>query len=367
MTQNKKIHVVIGTKAQLIKMAPVMQELEAQKTPYNFIFTGQHKETICNLLENFSIKNPDVILYSGKDITGIFQMLTWLTKITYKSIKDRKKIFSKENKEKQIILTHGDTFSTLFGAILGKFNGIKVAHIESGLRSFNIFHPFPEEITRICTFWLSDYYFCPGAWATNNLKKFRGEKINTQFNTLLDSLKSITKNTTNSDLKIPKEKYFICSCHRFENIFNKKRLTNIIETIENQSKKFKCLFILHPPTKKQLEKFNLIERISTNKAIELRPRYDYSDFIQLLQKAQFIMTDGGSNQEECYYLGKPCLLLRKKTERIEGINKNTVISNYQEEIVKKFVDGYEELRHKEISSTISPSKIIINKISELIK
>lgn len=367
MTQNKNIHVVIGTKAQLIKMAPIMQKLEQKNIPYNFIFTGQHQETIQNILENFSIKNPDIVLYSGKDITGIVQMFTWLTKITYKSIKDRKKIFNKDNKKKQIILTHGDTFSTLFGALLGKLNGIKVAHVESGLRSFNIFHPFPEELTRIFTFWLSDIYFCPGEWALNNLKKFKGEKVDTKFNTLLDSLSTIITTTPSSTLKIPTEKYYICSCHRFENIFNKKRLLNIVETIEKQSKKIKCLFILHPPTIKQLEKFKLLERLKDNKNIELRPRYDYSDFIKLLGSSEFIMTDGGSNQEECYYLGKPCLLLRRKTERVEGLNKNTVISNYEDLTISNFVNTYKTLKHQQLSFQISPSEIIIDKINQLTK
>src|SRR3990167_7948486 len=145
-----KIHIILGTRAQLIKMAPIMLILQDKKIPYNFIFTGQHKETIKDLRKDFGIKKPDIILHNGKDITGIFQATFWLTKMFFLVIFKKKKIFG-EIKKNDILLTHGDTFSTILGAIMGKLAKIKVAHIESGLRSFNIFHPFPEEINRILT------------------------------------------------------------------------------------------------------------------------------------------------------------------------------------------------------------------------
>ena len=112
------IHVFIGTKAQLIKMAPVMCELQDRNIPYNFIFSGQHQATMQNIREEFSIKEPDVTLYSGKDITGIFQMLVWSIRILLYSLKNRKKVW-KGDKD-GIVLNHGDTFSTLLGSILAR-------------------------------------------------------------------------------------------------------------------------------------------------------------------------------------------------------------------------------------------------------
>jgi UDP-N-acetylglucosamine 2-epimerase (non-hydrolysing) len=362
MIKSKKIHIVIGTKAQLIKMAPIMMELEKKKIKYNFIFTGQHKETINEIRENFNIKSPDKILYTGKDITGIFQMLCWLTRICYKSVLKRKEIFGTTS-QNDIVLVHGDTFSTVLGALMGKFGKIKIAHIESGLRSFNLFHPFPEEINRKITFLLSDYYFCPGQWAVNNLKKYKGVKINTKINTLFDTLQ-IAKNKK-SNIKIPKEKYCICSVHRFENIFKKNILKDIIKSLKLISKNIKILFILHPPTKQQLEKTKLIKELENNKNIELRPRYNYTDFINLLNKAQFIITDGGSNQEESYYLGKPCLLMRKATEREEGLGKNVIISNYDDKKIKDFIKNYKKYNFPEIKQKESPSRIIVNYINKL--
>ena len=153
------IHIIIGTKAQLIKMAPIMLRLQGKNIPYNFIFTGQHQETIDDLRENFSIKPPDVTLHYGEDITSVPSMLLWLIKISFKSLFFRNSIFQGDHKNNGIVLVHGDTFSTLLGAIMGRIAGLKVAHVESGLRSFDLWNPFPEELTRIITSWLSNIYF----------------------------------------------------------------------------------------------------------------------------------------------------------------------------------------------------------------
>lgn len=363
MKEKNKIHIVIGTKAQLIKMAPIIHELEKRKIPYNFIFTGQHKETIDDLRENFSIKKPDITLYEGKDITGIFQMFFWIIRISLMAIFKKKKIFGKTEK-KDILLTHGDTFSTVLGAIMGKLAGIKVGHVESGLRSFHLFHPFPEELNRLITFRLSNYYFCPGEWAINNLKKYKGHKINTKLNTLYDSLQLAIKESEKATVKIPEEKFCIFSIHRFENIFKTDQFKKILKELEETAKSIKVLFILHPPTKKQLEKLKLMEKLINTPNIELRPRYDYFNFINLLSKSEFIITDGGSNQEECFYLGKPCLLMRKTTEREEGLNQNVLISKYDTAITKEFIKNYQKYRIPQNTDTQSPTTIIINTITE---
>jgi len=353
-----KIHIVIGTKAQMIKMAPIMLELQNQNIPYNFIFTGQHQLTMDQLRENFDIKKPDLILHKGKDITGIFQAFLWLTKISFKTLFQKNKILGKTNKN-DILLTHGDTFSTVLGALMGKIGRIKVAHVESGLRSFNIFAPFPEEINRLITFKLSNIYFCPGEWAKNNLKKFKGEKIDTKYNTLFDALHLAIKNEDKISIEIPKEKYAVVSIHRFENIFKKEKFKEIINQLNKVSQNIKLLFILHEPTKKQLKKLNL-ENLLNKENIELRPRYDYFQFVKLINNSQFVITDGGSNQEECFYIGKPCLIMRDTTERQEGLNKNAIISKFDEKTILDFTKNHENYKLEIDKSENSPSKLIIN-------
>lgn len=354
------IHIVIGTKAQLIKMAPVMVELQNRNIYYNFIFTGQHKDTMEDLLKNFRIKKPDYILDDGhKDITGIAQMSIWMMKNLAITLSRKKEIFKGQN---GVILVHGDTFSTLLGAIMGKIAGLKVAHIESGLRSFDIFNPFPEEITRVCVFKLSDYYFCSGEWAIKNLNGESGIKIDTKINTLYDSLNIAIKHGDQVQICIPREKYAIVTIHRFENIFRKEKLEEIIEILERMSEEIKLLFILHKPTEQNLHKFNYYKRLEKNKNIELRPRYDYFEFTKLMRCAEFIISDGGSNQEESSYLGKPCILLRKATERLEGLDRNVVLSNYNVDVINDFVKNYKNFEFEPLKLENNPSKIIVDSI-----
>ncbi|MBU0976874.1 MAG: UDP-N-acetylglucosamine 2-epimerase (non-hydrolyzing) [Nanoarchaeota archaeon] len=354
------IHIVLGTKAQLIKMAPIMAEMKKQGIEYNYIFTGQHQETMDKLLKNFDLKKPDVTLYNGKDITGVGQMGLWSLRILFKTLTKKKAIFKGD--KNGIVLVHGDTFSTLLGALMGRFAGLKVGHVESGLRSFNLFNPFPEELTRVLTFRLSSHYYCAGKWALGNVKKHRGKKINTVENTLLDSLKLAVENQKKIKVDIPKEKYGVVTVHRYENIFNRKQFEKIIQIIEETSKKIKLLFILHPPTRKRLEEFGFMERLKKNKGIELRPRYDYFEFVKLISKAEFVFSDGGSNQEECYYLGKPCLLLRNETERKEGLGKNVVLSKFNEKAITDFVKNYRKCKFPMVKNKMSPSEMIVKSV-----
>lgn len=359
MNRDKKVHIVLGTKAQLIKMAPVMIELQKRHIPYRFIFTGQHHETVDELLQNFGIKKPDIVLHEGRDITGIFQMAGWMAKILWKIVRDRKTIFGEDIDLRDVVLTHGDTFSTLLGALMGRFAGIQVAHVESGLRSFHIFHPFPEELTRLAVFRLSDMYFCPGEWAVQNLEAYRGVKVNTQVNTLYDALQLIKTLPSNLSLEIPQEPFCVFSIHRFENIFKRDQLELILGYLRLIAQQMRVLFILHPPTAQQLKQFGLMDSLESMPNIELRPRYNYTDFIRLVSQGEFLVTDGGSNQEECSYLGKPCLLMRKATERQEGLGESVVLSEYKEEVIRDFLLHYDRYRREPLSLSVSPSERII--------
>jgi len=340
-----------------------MAALQEKQLDYNFIFTGQHQETIAQLRKNFGLKEPDVMLYQGKDITGLLQMFFWMLRILFKTIFYRRQIYKKQGSN-DIVLIHGDTFSTLLGALMGKVAGKNVGHIESGLRSFNLFHPFPEEITRILTFGLTDYYFCPGDWALQNLEKYQGIKINTKHNTLLDSLKLAKKKTELCNVEVPDEPFALVSLHRFENIFNRKIFRFIVNSLLEISQKIKLVFILHPPTKEKLKSYNLDSILRSAGNISLRPRYDYFNFIRLLINCEFLITDGGSNQEEAYYLGKPTILFRRITERKEGVGENAVISNFDSEIIRDFVSRYQDYVKSPLEPEISPTEIILSSLEE---
>jgi UDP-N-acetylglucosamine 2-epimerase (non-hydrolysing) len=348
------IYVVLGTKAQLIKMAPVMCALRDAGTPYTLISTGQHRETMDELLAHFNLPPPGRTLYQGPDIVSIPKMLLWATSILWQTLRNRRALFP-DQRPGSIVLVHGDTFSTLLGALMGRIAGIQVGHVESGLRSFNLFHPFPEELTRLITFRLADVYFCPGAWATGNVRKYRGRCVDTEYNTLLDALGYARRAAYRVDVQVPPHPFALASLHRFENVFNRTALERVVGIVERIACDIPMVFILHKPTEKNLHKFGLYDRLASNPRIELRGRYDYFRFIRLLDAAEFVVSDGGSNQEECFYLGKPVLLLREATERQEGLGLNCVLSRYEPAVIDRFVRAYAAHRQPAVAPAVSPS------------
>ncbi|MCB1582677.1 MAG: UDP-N-acetylglucosamine 2-epimerase (non-hydrolyzing) [Xanthomonadales bacterium] len=350
---------IIGTRAQLIKMAPVIRELEARELKFQILLTGQHKETINTILNDFDIKTEPIELEKPKEVSSVFRMMFWFPRAFVKMIKHRKKLFE-DNSESSWILVHGDTLSTLLGALVGKFTSNRIAHIESGLRSFSFFSPFPEEITRVLTFRLSDVGFCPGKWAVKNLKKYHIKAVDTQLNTIVDAVNYAISKKFECQ-KQEEHEYAVVSIHRFENIYRKKRFRSILDILNLISKKIKLVFVLHPTTKKRLNKYGWMNDLESNSNITLEPRMGYMGFIRLLSNSKFVITDGGSNQEELAYLGIPTLIMRDATERPEGLGETAIMNGFDKKIAEKFVADLEGLEDNAKKRTLrSPSKIIVD-------
>jgi UDP-N-acetylglucosamine 2-epimerase (non-hydrolysing) len=343
-------------------MAPIMLECNKQNLEWRWIYTAQHKDTIEQTLDTFNLPGPDyTVMEWSSEAKTMCKVFYWFFRMSI-SLISSKKILDGYTGKKSIVLTHGDTLTTWWGALLGKFHGCKVMHVESGLRSFNLFKPFPEEINRLITFRLSNYYACPGDWAIENLKKYKGIKINTYENTQIDTIKFGLKNAENSNFNVPKAKYVVVSLHRYENIFKKDRFESIIVELEFIAKKFKLLIVQHPATFIQLDKYNFRARLEKNKNIELLPRLEYLPFVKAIKHSEFVITDGGGNQEELYHMGKPTLLFRDETERQEGIGTTAVISRLDHTIITAFIKNYKKHKHTPSRMKVSPSKIIVDYI-----
>ncbi|MDD3647953.1 MAG: UDP-N-acetylglucosamine 2-epimerase [Candidatus Dojkabacteria bacterium] len=338
-----------------------MVECQKRGIKYNFVFLAQHKETMYEMMDKFGIQSPNYVLGDvGKDITSAASMFFWSIKVVIRGVLNLKKMF--QGDREGVVLVHGDAPPVLLGALLAKLYGLKVAHVEAGLRSFNYLHPFPEELTRVITWRLGlvNYYFCQNEIALKNVEKYRGKKYLTKYNTLFDSWELAKLADSKTKVDIPRTKYAIVTIHRFETISRRTQTEAMVKILEKVGKKMNLLFILHPPTKVALEKFELIDRLKKNKNIELRPRYNFFEFSKLVRSAEYLISDGGSNQEESFYIGKPCLLLRYTTERTEGIGKNVVISKFDMRIVEDFVNNYEKYKISPKKFVKSPSEYIID-------
>ncbi len=358
------IHIIIGTKAQLIKMVPIIKGLKEKGIGFNLIDLGQHSLITQDLRKEFGLDKPNYFLLKGKNISTIPQAMLWIVKIFFRSLSAswvRNELFLNRG---GVCLIHGDTLSTLIGLYLAKRAKLKIAHIEAGLRSFYWQEPFPEEIFRIIVMRFSDILFAPSEWAFNNLENmgFKNKAILIPGNTGGESAE-ISASNKKTRLDLETDSFCLFTFHRIENILFKKRLILAVETLLKISSLMPVIFIQHPPTLNSLRKTGLINRLEGIKNIQYHKILSHGQFLSLLKKCDFVVTDGGSIQEEAFYLGKPCLLLRKHTERKEGLGENVVLSSLDKDKIDYFLNHYANLRRKAASLNIpGPSAKIIEKL-----
>ncbi|MCH8158136.1 MAG: UDP-N-acetylglucosamine 2-epimerase, partial [Nitrospinae bacterium] len=328
-----------------------------------FIFLAQHKETMYEIMEQFGIKKPDIVIGDlGRDITSVGDMLLWSLRVLAYAFFNKRKIFRQDRSG--VVLIHGDAPPLLLGGLIARFQGLKVAQIEAGLRSFNFFKPFPEELTRVLAarMGLIDIFFCQDDRAMQNVAPFNKQAHCTRFNTMLDALRIAQAASPNGAPSTDEEKYALVSLHRFETISNKEKLAKAVEHILNISRKIKLRFILHPPTRVALKKFGLYDVLEREENCEMMSRLGFFEFNKMFRKAEFIISDGGSNQEESFYMGIPCLLFRNETERMEGMGKNVVLSRFDSSVIEQFVDHYPDYRIDPVADTESPTRFIIDQL-----
>ena len=258
----------------------------------------------------------------------------------------------------RFLITHGDTFSTLLSCLIAKKYHLKLIHIESGLRSYSILHPFPEELIRRIACRCADYLFAPGQWACNNLKYVRGKVINTHQNTVYDLLRQIP-------IHKQQDKYVVFTCHRQETIYNARRLMKVVELAHRIAQQFKVKYILHASSKHQLQEYNYYKGLVYNDNIELLPYQDYVSFMSMVAGAVFVVTDGGGLQEETYALDVPCLLMRNRTERHDGLNETAYLSRFEPKRIDYFLEHYKTFHRKDKFKHHQPSKIIVDYLEKL--
>jgi UDP-N-acetylglucosamine 2-epimerase (non-hydrolysing) len=357
-----KVHFLFGTKAELIKSAGILMEMSKRRIPYGIIHTGQHA-CVDEELKTFNLPKLEYrITIRKKNLSTVSEMAYWWL---FKGLKNglKKNVLKKGD----LVLVHGDTESTLLAALIAKIKGCKLAHIEGGLRSGDIKDPFPEEIVRRIVDNVSDYVFAPNEWALSNLKGLRSktEVINTFLNPSYDSLRFILKKK--SVIEIPKGKFAIILFHRKENIYIRDNLVKSFKIIEEVVKRFKSVMILAKNTEHVLKQNGYYEKLRKNRNVIFSDYYNFIDFVHLVNASEFLISDGGSIQEETYLMNKPVLLLRKKTERIEGLNQTACLSKLNFDKALDFLDNYKNLKRSKYLSEKSPSHIICDKVQEIIK
>ncbi len=354
----------LGTEAELIKIFPVIMEAKKRNLCYYIVSSGQNDIANSKILSTINCGSVNLELSSEKSIKkSAIGLLTWWIKTYNSALKQFYRAFPNIDFTNSKMIVHGDTVSTYMGALIGKKLGMTVCHIEAGLRSHNLLSPFPEEIDRLLTSRIARMHFAPGDEPSNNLKKAKGKVINTVQNTLIDSL-DYSNSIPVEDEKIKaiiNTDYFVFVMHRQENLVNKSFMTEVVKEVTKAARTKKCVILLHKITENAFIKFGLIDELKKNENIEMLPRVDYFDFMKLLQNSAFVITDGGSNQEELFYMNKPCLILRKTTERSEGLGINARLFNGDASDIDNFIKEIDDKKY--IGGVINkknPSKVIVD-------
>lgn len=317
----KKIITIFGTRPEAIKMAPLVKELEKREGIESKIcVTAQHREMLDQVLELFDIK-PDFDL----NIMKTKQSLTGITNRILEGLED---IFKEEKPD--MILVHGDTTTTFSSALAAYYQQIKVGHVEAGLRTFDKYFPFPEEMNRKLTGAIADLHFSPTKGAKNNLLRegIDESSIYITGNTVIDAMLHtveddyVFENEELNKIDFKNKKVIMITAHRRENWG--EGISNICEALNqivNENKDVELVYLVHlNPIVKDM----VYEKLGNKERIHLLNPLDTKETHNLMNKCFMVMTDSGGLQEEAPHLGKPVLVLRDVTERPEAVEYGTV-------------------------------------------
>ena len=343
---------VFGTRPEAVKMAPLVKELEKHSEIESMVcVTAQHREMLDQVLELFEIK-PDYDL-------DIMKERQTLTGITTRVLEGMEKVLDEAKPD--IVLVHGDTSTSFVAALAAFYKQIKVGHVEAGLRTFNKYEPFPEEMNRKLTGSLADLHFSPTPLAKENLlaERVDEEHIYVTGNTVIDAIKhTVEENYVFTVEKLnhidyEKQRVITMTAHRRENLG--EPLQNICEAVKQivlENPDVEVVYAVHknPAVREvaygvlgDLERVHLVEPL------------DLKDMHNLMKRSYLVMTDSGGLQEEVPSLGKPVLVLRNVTERPEGIEAGTLkLAGIEKDTIYNMAD--ELLNNKEVYNQMARAK-----------
>lgn len=325
--------ITLGTRPEIIKLAPLIRELEASDLEYSIVHTNQHYSPNMDAVffQELLLRVPDYNLSVGSGTHG---------EQTGKMLDSLEKVYEKMGAT--LVVTLGDTNTTIAASLTSAKSHIPLVHAEAGFRSFD--RTMPEEINRIVSDHISNMLFSPCTLATNNLLKEGIEPsiIYDTGNTILDSVIQNTpiarkRSTIHKDLAV--DSYCLITCHRAENTDNRERLRSVLLSLECIIKEHDCeiIFPIHPRTKKMIKYFNLESHLTSHSGIHVIEPVGYFDFLMLEERALCVITDSGGVQDECFALDIPTVIIRDNTEKTDIITDRFRLSSMDPETIANHV------------------------------
>lgn len=316
----KKVMFVAGARPNFVKIAPLLREFANHRDVFetSLVHTGQHYDFKMSgvFFQGLQIPDPDIHLNVGSHSPAVQ---------TAKIMIAFEKVLMKNKPD--LVVVVGDVNSTLACALVATKLGVKLAHVEAGLRSFD--RTMPEEINRVVTDSLSDYLFVSEESGLRNLKRegVSSEKIHFVGNVMIDSLiwagPLVGRSNILDSLNLAEKGYGVVTLHRPSNVDSNGSLSEIYDILRTVSEKIELVYPLHPRTRIMLERYGLLEKFTTLNNLRLTDPLGYLDFVRLMKDSRFVLTDSGGIQEETTALGIPCLTMRGNTERPVTMTQGT--------------------------------------------
>jgi UDP-N-acetylglucosamine 2-epimerase (non-hydrolysing) len=316
-----KILTVFGTRPEAIKMAPLVQQLQKEPNIESVLcVTAQHREMLDQVLELFNLV-PDYDL-------NIMKPNQTISQITTNVILGMEKVLLEEKPD--IVLVHGDTTTTFASALAAFYQKVSIGHVEAGLRTYDKYSPYPEEMNRIMTGHLADLHFSPTERNRKNLlaEGISEDKIFITGNTVIDALLTVAEkpyefeDNTLKNIDFEKKHVITVTCHRRENLG--ENMVNIFSAIRDIAQEFDDVEIVYPVHMNPKVRKTADEVLGSTERVHLINPLQYQPFVNLMAKSYLIITDSGGMQEEAPALGKPVLVVRRETERPEAVEAGTV-------------------------------------------
>jgi UDP-N-acetylglucosamine 2-epimerase (non-hydrolysing) len=360
------IALVAGTTAELIKIAPVQRALSVLGADVSIWSTGQHVAEVAQTLKDLALPEPEQWLLreaSVKHIARPGQVPGWLLQIC-RSVRSRRAILRRElgrDGFPGLVIVHGDTFTTVVGAMVGRILGARVAHLEAGMRSGNALSPFPEEFNRRLVTRLADIHFAPTSRETDNLRHARGVVIETGSNTVVDSLRyALSRSQRFNDLP---DRFGLVTLHRFELLRQGRRFAEVLHILHAHRLTTPLVMLVGQRERERIRELSLDGLF--DERFRLVDKCAYVQFVGLLDQASFVVTDSGGLQQECAAMGIPCAVYRQRTESSDGIGQNVVLTEQRREQLEAFLSSWPAYRVDPVLNSHHPSDYVVHVLASL--
>lgn len=359
------IAIVAGTTAELIKLAPVMRALLDGGETYQLWNTAQHVDGLRATLDDLGLPQPDEHFIDPdrqRPLVRSSQVPGWVLRVLLHALRHTRRLRRtlRADGHRPLVIVHGDTFTTVLGALVGRFLGATVAHVEAGMRSGNIWHPMPEEINRRLVARLAHLHYAPTANEVANLERehAKGRVVETGANTVIDALRMMMADRE-APVALPPT-FGLVTLHRFEMLRDSDVFTTTLQVLKEASETTPLVMPAGDTERSRIQDLGLAHLF--DERFRLIDKQPYASFLPILARASFVVTDSGGLQQECGILGTPCAIQRETTESLQGLGRNLLLTELDMERLRGFLRDWESYRHPSQLEEFHPTRVIMDSL-----